>query len=40
MSNDPAQIIQAQYVDQVKLIRLLKETYGEKEGKDNFRVEA
>lgn len=36
---DPIQIIQAESVDQQKLIRLLKETYGESEGKNNFRVE-
>jgi len=35
----PSQIIDAPHVDQQKLIRLLKETYGESEGKDNFRVE-
>jgi hypothetical protein len=35
----PSQIIDAPHVDQRKLIRLLKEMYGENEGKDNFRVE-
>jgi len=34
-SEDPVQIIQAEFVDQRKLVRLLKETYGE----SNFRVE-
>jgi hypothetical protein len=33
------QIIQAENVDQRKLIRLLKETYGESGEKNNFRVE-
>ena len=36
----PSQIIDAPHVDQRKLIRLLKEMYGENEGKANFRVEA
>jgi hypothetical protein len=36
---DLVQTIQAESVDQQKLIRLLKETYGESEGKSNFRVE-
>jgi len=39
MSN-PSQIIDAPHVDQRRLIHLLKEMYGENEGKDNFRVEA
>jgi len=34
-----SQIIDAPHVDQRRLIRLLKEMYGENEGKDNFRVE-
>ena len=38
-SEDLVQIIEAESVDQRKLIRLLKETYGESEGKSNFRVE-
>jgi hypothetical protein len=38
-SEEPVQIIQAESVDQRKLIQLLKETYGEKDGKNNFRVE-
>jgi len=38
MSN-PSQIIDAPHVDQRRLIHLLKEMYGENEGKDNFRVE-
>jgi len=36
---DLVQIIQAEFVDQGKLIQLLKDTYGESEGKCNFRIE-
>lgn len=37
--SDP-QIIEGQYVDQQKLVSLLKEVYGQnEEGKNNFRVE-
>ncbi|OCK73673.1 hypothetical protein K432DRAFT_430468 [Lepidopterella palustris CBS 459.81] len=36
----PAQIIEGQYLDPQKLIRLLEEVYGtSSEGKNNFRVE-
>jgi hypothetical protein len=38
-SEDHVQTIRAESVDQQRLIRLLKETYGESEGKNNFRVE-
>jgi hypothetical protein len=38
-SEDLVQVIQAESVDQRKLIRLLKEMYGESEGKGNFRIE-
>jgi hypothetical protein len=34
------QVIEGQYVDQQKLIKLLKDVYGiSQEGKNNFRVE-
>lgn len=32
--------IPAEAVDRAKLIRLLKKTYGESDGRNNFRVEA
>lgn len=35
----PVQIIEAEAVDQQKLLELLKATYGETEGEHNFRVE-
>jgi len=38
--SEPIQIIDGQHVDQRKLIRLLQQTYGQKEGENNFRVEA
>src|SRR5436190_12332968 len=40
-SKEPTQIIEAQYVDQRKLMRLLKDVYGTSdEGKNNFHVKA
>ena len=39
-SAEPAQIIEGQYLDQQKLMSLLKNVYGtSSEGKNNFRVE-
>jgi hypothetical protein len=39
-SSKPIQIIEGQYLDQHKLMRLLKNVYGTSdEGKNNFRVE-
>lgn len=40
MAGDLVQIIDAQYVDQGRLIELLKHIYGENNGQNNFRVEA
>jgi hypothetical protein len=37
--SQPTQIIDGQYVDQRKLIRLLQQTYGQKEGQNNFKIE-
>jgi hypothetical protein len=40
MPSSPAQIIEGQYLDQQKLMTLLKTVYGtSEEGKNNFRVE-
>jgi hypothetical protein len=38
-SSKPIQIIEGQYLDQHKLMKLLKNVYGTSEGKNNFRVE-
>jgi hypothetical protein len=35
----PVQIIEADSVDQQKLLQLLKDIHGETEGENNFRVE-
>jgi hypothetical protein len=40
MSSPPVQVIEGQYLDQQKLMTLLKDVYGtSQEGKNNFRVE-
>jgi hypothetical protein len=40
MQSSPAQVIEGQYLDQQKLMLLLKTVYGtSEEGKNNFRVE-
>jgi len=36
---EPKQIIEGQNIDQQKLMSVLKNLYGTKEGKNNFRVE-
>jgi hypothetical protein len=39
MPPSPVQVIEGQYLDQRKLMALLKNVYGTSEGKNNFRVE-
>jgi len=40
VASTPAQVIEGQYLDQQKLMTLLKDVYGiSEEGKNNFRVE-
>jgi hypothetical protein len=38
-SSSPVQVIEGHYLDQHKLMALLKNVYGTSEGKNNFRVE-
>jgi hypothetical protein len=38
-SQDLVHIIQAEFVDRRKLMQLLREVYGETDGRNNFRVE-
>jgi hypothetical protein len=37
--DQPIQVIEGQHLDQHKLMSLLKDVYGTREGKNNFRVE-
>ncbi|OCK74723.1 hypothetical protein K432DRAFT_191462 [Lepidopterella palustris CBS 459.81] len=38
-SSKPTQIIEGHYLDQQRLLHLLKTVYGSSEGQNNFRVE-